>query len=61
MQKIQMLPAIALASCLAATGAAHAQDAADRTSLAHSEDLKAQVSAMFAAMRQDASAMAGSI
>ena len=51
MPKIQMLPALVLAACLAATGAAHAQDAADRTSLAHSEDLKAQVSAMFAAMK----------
>ena len=51
MLKIQMLPAIALAACLAAAGSGHAQDAADRTSLAHSEDLKAQVSAMFAAMK----------
>ena len=51
MPKIQMIRAIVLAACLTAAGSAHAQDAADRTSLATSDDLKAQVAAMFAAMK----------
>ena len=56
MRKIKTIRAIMLAACLAAAGSAHAQDwrsqdAADRTSLATSDDIKAQVAAMFAAMK----------
>ncbi len=51
MLKSQTIRAVVLAAGLAMAGSVHAQDAADRTSLATAADLKAQVAAMFAAMK----------
>ena len=51
MPKTHLIRAVVLAACLAAAGSAHAQEAADHTSLVTADDIKGQVAAMFAAMK----------
>ena len=50
MKNLPTTQTLIFASCLMVAGTVHAQDAADHTSFASPEDIKAQVGAMFSAM-----------